>query len=231
MVILLFGPPGCGKGTQSPLLSDRLGIPAISTGEMLRRESEKQSDTGKMIGGLLAAGRLVSDELVNRLLEARIAQADCRDGFLIDGYPRTVAQAAHLHELLEGLNFKAPTLVHMDVPDGVLIDRLSARWSCPGCGTIYNVLTKAPLEAGRCDHDGSRLCQRKDDTVATAHVRLDAYKRVTDPVLGYFALDGTGQVVHVNAHQSPDAVFEEIKQALDHEVMSPVRLRVKPTSL
>lgn len=225
MVLLLFGPPGCGKGTQSPLLRDRLGIPAISTGDMLRRECEKQSENGKLICDLLAAGQLVSDDMVNVLLEARLAEPDCRDGFLIDGYPRTVEQASHLGHLLDSLGFAPPTLVHMDVPDEVLIRRLSARWSCPTCGTIYNVESKPPRQPGLCDKDNTPLTQRSDDTVETAHRRLEAYQRVTDPVLGYYALPGTGQVIHVNAHQSPEAVFETIKQALDSEVFTPVRLR------
>jgi adenylate kinase len=227
LVLLLFGPPGCGKGTQSPLFRDGLGIPAISTGDMLRRECESQTPSGKIICEVLAAGQLVSDESVNKLLEARLAEADCRDGFLIDGYPRTVDQASHLQHILESLGFAPPTLIHMDVPDEVLISRLSARWSCPSCGTIYNLLTKPPRNAGRCDHDETALTQRSDDTVATAQRRLEAYKRVTNPVLDYYALPGTGQVVHVNAHQPPQDVFDSIKLALDAEVFSPVRYRTR----
>jgi adenylate kinase len=227
LVLLLFGPPGCGKGTQSPLFQDGLGIPAISTGDMLRRECESQTESGKIICEVLAAGQLVSDEAVNTLLEARLAEADCRDGFLIDGYPRTVEQASHLQHILESLGFAAPTLIHMDVPDEVLIQRLSARWSCPSCGSIYNLLTKPPINTGRCDHDETPLTQRSDDTVETAHRRLEAYKRVTNPVLDYYALPGTGQVVHVNAHQAPQDVFESIKLALETEVLSPVRIRRK----
>ncbi|MCX6610304.1 MAG: nucleoside monophosphate kinase, partial [Acidobacteria bacterium] len=192
---------------------------------MLRRESEKHSDTGKTIDSLLAAGCLVPDEMVNHLLEARLAEPDCHEGFLIDGYPRTVDQASHLHQILEGLGFAPPTLVHMDVPDEILINRLSARWSCRSCGAIYNLLSKPPLRHGLCDVDNDPLWQRNDDTGETAQRRLDAYKTVTDPVLGFYKLGGTGQVIHVNAHQSPDAVFEEIKVALDAEVFSHVRLR------
>lgn len=225
MVLLLFGPPGCGKGTQSPLFRDRLGIPAISTGDMLRRECESQTDSGKIICEVLAAGRLVSDEAVNALLEARLAEPDCRDGFLIDGYPRTVEQASHLNHILESLGFAPPTLIHMDVPDEVLISRLSARWSCPTCGAIYNLLTKPPCNEGCCDHDQTPLTQRSDDTVETAQRRLEAYKKVTNPVLDYYALPGTGQVIHVNAHQQPHEVFESIKLSLETEVLSPVHLR------
>jgi adenylate kinase len=225
MILLLFGPPGCGKGTQAPLLKERLGIPAISTGDMLRRESEKQSSTGQRIDTLLAAGKLVPDDMVNSLLETRLAEADCRDGFLIDGYPRTVEQASHLSHILETLAFDRPTLIHMDVPDRILIGRLSARWNCPTCGAIYNVLSKPPLEPGRCDHDNAILCQRKDDTVETAYRRLEAYQRLTDPVLAYYEHTGAGRVLHVNGHQSPDAVFAEIKRELDTHIFAPVRVR------
>lgn len=225
MVLLLFGPPGCGKGTQSPLLRDKLGIPAISTGDMLRHESSLHSATGQWIDQLLAAGQLVPDALVNTLLESRLAAEDCRHGFLIDGYPRTVEQASHLGHLLETLGFPPPLLIHMDVPSHVLIERLSARWSCPSCGTIYNLLSRPPRQAGLCDHDGLPLTQRNDDTVETAHLRLDAYARLTNPVLDYYALPGTGRVLHVNAHQSPEKVFEEIRAAIDTEVFVPVRPR------
>ncbi len=226
MILLLFGPPGCGKGTQAPLLKERLGIPAISTGDLLRRETEKQTPQGKAIDALLAEGRLVDDAVVNELLEARLAEADCRDGFLVDGYPRTVEQALHLMQILERLGHANPVLIHMDVPEETLVGRLSARWMCPQCGAIYNVLSKAPRVAGRCDAEGSLLCQRKDDTVATARRRLNAYQRLTDPVLGYFRDTGAARVLHVNGNQTPDAVYAEIKEQLDAEVFAPVRRRI-----
>lgn len=226
MVLLLFGPPGCGKGTQSPLLRDKLGIPAISTGEMLREECARHSAKGDWIEQLLAAGQLVPDTVVNELLESRLAQADCRNGFLIDGYPRNVDQAAHLTQILEHLGFDAPALIHMDVPAKVLVERLSARWGCRQCGAIYNVLSRPPAVSGICDHCAAPLSQRSDDTAETAWRRLEAYEHVTSPVLEYYSLPGTGRVVHVNAHQAPDDVFAEIRVALESEVFSPVRRRV-----
>lgn len=235
MILLLFGPPGCGKGTQAPLLKERLGIPAISTGDLLRRESQQPTPRGHDIDALLAAGQLVADSLVNELLEARLHEPDCQDGFLIDGYPRTVEQASHLLHLLERLPASAagpslPTLVHMDVPASVLVERLSARWSCPACGVIYNVLSRPPRQAGLCDHDLTPLTQRKDDTVATALRRLEAYRHVTDPVLTFFAATGSARVLHVNGHQTPEDVYAEIKAELDAAVFAPVRrsLRSRP---
>ncbi|MBZ2186742.1 MAG: nucleoside monophosphate kinase [Bryobacter sp.] len=225
MVLLLFGPPGCGKGTQSPLLRDRLGIPALSTGDMLRRESSAGSELGVEIGRLLAAGQLVPDAVVNGLLAARLAEPDCRDGFLIDGYPRTVEQAVHLGRVLRELGHPAPVLIHLDVPEEVLLRRLTARWCCPRCNTVYNLVTRPPRQPGLCDHDFSRLCQRQDDTMATAMERLEAYWRLTNPVLEYFTSTGAGQVLPVDANHSPDAVFAEIRSAIETQVLIPSRLR------
>lgn len=207
---------------------ERLGIPAISTGDLLRRESEKQTPRGHDIDELLAAGKLVDDALVNELLEARLAEPDCQEGFLIDGYPRTVEQASHLMNLLERLEKTNPTLIHMDVPEDVLVSRLSSRWSCPACGKIYNVLTHPPRQHGLCDIDQTPLTQRKDDTIATAHRRLEAYRKLTDPVLTYFEATGSAHVLHVNGHQAPDDVYAEIKSQLDAVVFAPVRRR-KPS--
>lgn len=222
LVILLFGPPGCGKGTQSPLLRERLGIPAISTGEMLRREISLGTEIGREADILLSQGKLMPTEVVNGMLERRLEEPDCRDGFLIDGYPRTVEQAVHLSELLERLGHPKPMLVHMDVPNEVLVGRLSARWTCPECAAVYNVQTKAPRVAGKCDHDEATLIQRRDDTVETAHRRLEAYEQVTNPVLEFFGATQAGTVVHINGHQDPDLVFEEIRQNLEELALLPV---------
>lgn len=224
MVILLFGPPGCGKGTQAPLLRESLGVPAISTGDMLRREIAAGTETGRIADGLLAAGKLVPTQIVNQLLEDRLAEDDCRDGFLIDGYPRTEQQAMHLTELIDRLGHPKPLLLHLDVPERVLVGRLSARWICPLCNRVYNMLTRAPHHPGRCDADDTALIQRPDDTIETAYRRLEAYRQLTDPVLAFFALSGAGNVVHINGHQDPAAVFDNIRHVL--EQYAPVRVSV-----
>jgi adenylate kinase len=192
---------------------------------MLRRESCTGSVLGTEIGRLLAAGQLVSDAIVNDLLLTRLAEPDCRDGFLIDGYPRTVEQAVHLRRVLEGLGHPAPVLIHLDVPEEVLLRRLTARWCCPRCNTVYNVVTRPPMRPGHCDHDFSPLCQRQDDTMATAMERLEAYRRLTNPVLDYFTTTGAGHVLHVDANHTPDAVFAEIRSAIETQVLIPSRLR------
>lgn len=225
MVLLLFGPPGCGKGTQSPLLRDWLDIPSISTGDLLRRESRRQSKSGEFIDALLAEGKLVPDELVNALLHARLEEDDCRSGFLIDGYPRTAQQASNLRRQLDRLGHASPVLIHMDVPEPVLIERLSARWTCPQCSAVYNIMTKPPLLAGHCDIDGVRLFQRRDDTIETAGKRLQAYRNITGPVLAYYKDPTHGRVVHVNGHDSPDQVFAEIHGMLDEQVLCLMRTK------
>jgi adenylate kinase len=223
VVLLLFGPPGCGKGTQSPLLRDWLEIPAISTGDMLRRESSRQTKSGEYIDALLAEGKLVPDALVNSLLHTRLEEADCRSGFLVDGYPRTVQQAANLGALLQRLGHASPVLIHIDVPESKLIARLSARWTCPSCSAVYNLMSKPPVMPGQCDIDGARLFQRRDDTVETAITRLQAYREITDPVLAYYADPTRGRVVHVNGDAAPDEVFAEIHGMLDEQVLCLVR--------
>jgi adenylate kinase len=192
---------------------------------MLRRECSSASPLGAEIDRLLAAGQLVSDSIVNDLLVARLAEPDCRGGFVIDGYPRTVEQAVHLGGVLKGLGQARPALIHMDVPENVLIERLTARWCCPRCNSVYNLISRPPLQPGVCDHDAARLCQRKDDTLATALERLDAYRRLTNPVLEYFALTGEAHVLHVNANQEPESVFEEIQIAIETQVLIPSRVR------
>lgn len=222
LVILLFGPPGCGKGTQSPLLRERLGIPAISTGEMLRREIHLGTEIGREADILLSQGKLMPTAVVKGMLEKRLEEADCQEGFLIDGYPRTVEQSVHLAELLERLGHPKPMLVHMDVPNAVLVGRLSARWTCPECASVYNLQTKPPQAPGKCDHEGAALIQRRDDTMETAYRRLEAYEQVTNPVLEFFGATKSGTVVHINGHQEPDLVFEEIRQNLEEQHLLPV---------
>lgn len=192
---------------------------------MLRRETTSESPLGAEIDRLLAAGQLVSDSIVNDLLISRLAQPDCREGFLIDGYPRTVDQAHHLTHLLDSLGHPAPNLIHLDVPEPVLLQRLTARWCCPSCGAVYNLISRPPIRQGFCDHDSARLCQRKDDTLATAQHRLRAYHELTNPVLEYYARPEHGRVLHVHADHSPESVFEEIRLALESEVYIPVRKR------
>ncbi|MEP6717232.1 MAG: nucleoside monophosphate kinase, partial [Terriglobia bacterium] len=153
LVILLFGPPGCGKGTQGHMLLQRLkvAIPSISTGEMLRSEIASGTALGVESKAVMGAGGLVDDDLINRLLEARVARSDCDEGFLLDGYPRTRAQAEFLDGLLGRRGLGSPLVIHLDVPADVLIGRMIARRQCGKCGLMFNILSKRPRTPSRCD--------------------------------------------------------------------------------
>ena len=211
MVILLFGPPGSGKGTQSPHITRLLNIPAISTGEMLRAECEAGTELGIIASAVLAEGRLVSDDLVNRILVHRLKQPDCLNGFLLDGYPRTVSQAQFLDEKLKRDGLGEPTIIHLATPTSVLIERISSRRQCPKCGTIYNLLFKPPRKPYVCDNDGTKLVRRKDDDVAVVRARLEAYEELTAPVIAYYS---GRDYCAVPANRPPAEISRDIEEIL-----------------
>jgi adenylate kinase len=187
MVILLFGPPGCGKGTQASHIVGFLGITAISTGEMFRAERQAGTPLGKRVSEILASGGLVGDDIVNDVVASRLSKPDCREGFLLDGYPRTVSQAEYLDNLLKANGHAEPVILYLDVPDSVLMKRLTARRQCPACNRIYNLLHQPPAREGVCDVDGAALICREDDREEVIRERLKAYHTVTDPVHEYYA--------------------------------------------
>ncbi len=209
MVFLLFGPPGCGKGTQAALLADRLGIPAISTGEMFRAECQAGTELGRLASSILASGGLVGDDIVNRMVAGRIARPDCAAGFLLDGYPRTVQQAAYLASLLKDRGLPQPVVIHIDVPEEALVFRLTARRQCPQCKRIYNLLSQPPRIAGQCDDDGAALLTRADDQESVIRQRLRAYDELTGPILAWY---GPSVVRKVDGSASPREVATAIER-------------------
>ena len=213
LVILLFGPPGSGKGTQACEIVGLMQITAISTGDLLRNEMAAGTELGLQVKAIMAAGGLVSDELVNQMMVARISLPDCRAGFLADGYPRTVAQARFLDSILQRRGFPVPTVFHLDVPPDVVIGRITARVQCPVCHRIYNTLYQPPKVAGICDFDDGKLFTRADDTPETVRARLRAYRELTDPVLDYYRRSGA-TFHRVDGTLPPEAVFEQIAAAL-----------------
>ena len=212
MVILLFGPPGCGKGTQASSISRLLGIPAISTGEMFRAERAAGTALGEKVSGILAQGGLVGDEIVNEVVASRLGKADCRGGFLLDGYPRTIAQAEYLDELLKTLGCPAPAILHLDVPDAALVSRLTARRQCPACGRIYNLLHQPPRTEGICDEDGKPLVHRVDDNEEVIRMRLAAYHEQTGPLLKYYS---SGDFHRIEGDRPPREVLGSIEAILE----------------
>ncbi|MBI3280841.1 MAG: nucleoside monophosphate kinase [Acidobacteria bacterium] len=222
MVILLFGPPGCGKGTQSPHIANLLNIPAISTGEMLRAEVEAGSPLGKAAAGILASGQLVSDDIVSQMLVRRLSEPDCGDGFLLDGYPRTVPQAEFLDAYLRKHGFAPATVLFLTAPDYVLIERIGSRRQCPRCGAIYNILFKPPARPGHCDRDGTALVKRKDDVAEAVKQRLRAYQTQTQLVLEHYR---NGDFHTVRADRPPAEVLRDIMVVLEPRMAAVARRR------
>lgn len=214
MVLLLFGPPGSGKGTQSGLITNWLHIPAISTGEMLRREIDSGTELGGLAKRVMAMGGLVVDGLVNRMLMERISRPDCQAGFLLDGYPRTVKQAEFLDSVLAARRLPAAVVLHLDVPFPLLIARMNSRRQCLVCGRTYSLLSHPPRSAGVCDDDGTALAARADDNEAVFLERLRTYDELTRPVLTHYR----GRGYHrIDGDRPPDAVFEEIVAIVEAE--------------
>jgi adenylate kinase len=212
--IVLFGSPGSGKGTQAGMLTQCLGIPHVSTGDMLRDRIRQGNEVGTRVAARMQSGELVRDELVNRLVEERLSQPDAARGFILDGYPRTIPQAEHLFKWLEGRGIRE-VVIHLAVDYNIIIARLTGRRQCPRCGTLYNIASHPPRVDNLCDLDGEPLVVRDDDREEVIRQRLDAYEKQTRPVLDYFR--GTVcRVVEVDAsNDPPEVVFEKIRQAIE----------------
>jgi len=212
MIVLLFGPPGCGKGTQATSISERFHIPAISTGEMFRAECRANTDLGRLACSILKSGGLVGDHIVNQIVARRIQQPDCAKGFLLDGYPRTLDQAKFLDGLVERLELPKPLAIFLDVPAQVLVSRITARRQCGHCGHIYNMLSQPPKVDEICDYDQTPLLRREDDTEEVILARLKAYHDATGPVIAYYEANGCHRV---DATGTPEQIFQQIELLLE----------------
>jgi adenylate kinase len=212
--LILFGPPGSGKGTQAKLLRQSLGMAHISTGDMLRERVASGDSLGQQVSGIMQSGGLVPDELVNRMVEDRIEQADCVNGFILDGFPRTVSQARLLSELLAQKGI-SPLVIHLKVDYNVIIARLSGRRQCPTCGALYSVSSKQLTISEACDYDGSRLFIRDDDREEVVRERLKAYDSQTMPVLEFLRSVGYAACDVEGASRAPQAIANEIKALVE----------------
>jgi adenylate kinase len=215
VILLLFGPPGCGKGTQAVFLAERFRMPAISTGEMFRAECKAGTELGKAACSIISKGGLVSDDVVNGIVASRTARADCAGGFLLDGYPRTVQQAIWFSQLLRQRGLPEPVVMHLDVADEALVARLTARRQCPTCLRIYNTLSLPPRTPGICDADGASLLVREDDREEVIRQRLRGYDELTGPILKWY---GPRLVRSIDGSQSPD----NVRQAIERVAMEAV---------
>jgi len=196
------------------LITNWLRIPGISTGDMLRAEIQAGTDLGRTAQSIMAAGGLVGDDLVNKMLVNRVSQPDAQGGFLLDGYPRTLDQAEFLDRMLAERRLPKPVVLHLDVPLDALAGRLTSRRQCPSCGTIYNLLHQPPKKAGLCDNDGTPLITRKDDQEDVVLERLRNYVALSRPVLAHYQYQDSNYH-QIRGDRSPSYVFEEITGILD----------------
>ncbi len=203
MNLILLGAPGAGKGTQAKRLEEKLGIPQVSTGDMLRRARAAGTPLGQKAGEYMDSGRLVPDELVVGIVKERLDEPDCADGFVFDGFPRTVAQA----EAVEEAGIRIDHVLSIVVPEGELMGRLTGRRTCIACGAMYHLKFQPPQKAETCDKCGAALVQRQDDNEATVRDRLAVYHEKTAPLIAFFEKRGLLREV-VDGGAGPDAVFK-----------------------
>jgi adenylate kinase len=210
----LFGSPGSGKGTQARMLTQCLGIPHISTGDMLRGCIRRGAGIDPDLVATMQSGALVPDEVVDRMVKERLSEPDAARGFVLDGYPRTLAQAEHFCGWLDERGIRE-VVIYLAVDYNVVIARLTGRRQCPRCGTLYNIVSQPPREDNLCDLDGEQLVIRNDDREEVIRERLDAYDQQTRPVLDFLRTAGR-RVIEVEAsNQPPEVVFQSICRAME----------------
>lgn len=211
MNIILFGPPGAGKGTQAKKLVDFYNIPQIATGDILRANVREGTELGLAAKEYMDKGELVPDEVLIGIIKNRLTEADCENGFILDGYPRTIPQADALGEILVEIGKPIDVVLNFEVPDEELVERISGRLMC-SCGASYHKTFNPPEKEGICDACGAEIYQRADDTADAVQNRLDVYKRQTQPLIEYY--DETGILRTIDGTRDIDEVFEDIKAIL-----------------
>lgn len=213
MNVILLGPPGAGKGTQAELLIEKYRIPHISTGDIFRAAVKEGTPLGVKAKEYLENGQLVPDEIVVGIVAERLQQADCQNGFLLDGFPRTVPQADALEEFLKGLNKKVTAVINIEVDFGILMARLTGRRVCRNCGAIYHIQNKREKSPGKCDQCGGEIYQRDDDLPETVQKRLQVYQKQTEPLIKYYQTKGL--LISFDGQEPVKVLFEKICQALE----------------
>ena len=211
MKLILLGAPGAGKGTQAEILCKRLGIPSISTGNILRAAIKDGTPTGVQAKSYIDAGQLVPDEVIIGILNERIACGDCANGFILDGVPRTIAQA----EAMDKAGIDIDAVIAIEISEDEILRRMSGRLVCEACGSSFNMQAIPPRVEGICDNCGGKLIQRKDDTPETVHKRLEVYHKETKPLVGYYAERGLLKVVETTDNK--EVTFRKIMELLGME--------------
>lgn len=210
--IVLLGPPGAGKGTQAEIIAKEFGLVHVSSGDLFRENLKNQTELGKLAQGYMSRGELVPDDVTIAMVKDRVSRPDCEKGVLLDGFPRTPAQAEALDKMLATLSSQVNCVPYIAVPADVLIERLSGRWSCQVCGKVYHQKFNPPVKAGICDADGSVLIQREDDKPATVENRIKVYVQQTAPLIAYYS--SKGLLAEVDGTQSIEVVSEQMLKAI-----------------
>ncbi len=212
--IIFIAPPAAGKGTQSAILEKKYNLPHISTGDILREEAKKDSELGRYISEVLSNGGLVKDEVTYELLKNRLSQSDCKNGYVLDGFPRNIEQAYKYDEILNSLNQQLGYVIQLDIDEETLEKRITGRRICPDCKTVYNLNseTEKPTQESICDKCGGRLYQRNDDNITSFKNRYELYLEKTKPLLDYYGKKGILYVIDGN--NSVDEVSKKIDSVL-----------------
>ena len=212
MILILLGPPGAGKGTQAKLLSTELRIPHISTGDMFRDHKARGTPLGKKVQAIMDAGGLVTDDVTNAMVKDRLSRPDVAEGFILDGYPRTVPQAEYLDQLLRSMGRTITRCLSYEIAEEVIVERMAGRRSCPTCGAVYHVSQNPPRVTGACDRDGAALVQRDDDKPEAVRKRLQEYATKTEPLRRYCREKGL--LSEVEGVGTPEGILAATKRLL-----------------
>lgn len=216
MVLILMGPPGCGKGTQGKRLEERYKLPELATGDMLREAVKNKTPVGLKAKDFMDRGALVPDDVIIGVMRERMGKPDCANGFILDGFPRTVVQADALNALLKTLSKDITAAVNLDVADEEVVKRLSGRRSCLSCGSTFHITFSPSKKEGRCDKCGAELVQRSDDHEGTIRSRLSVYRAQTAPLINFY--DRMGRLKNVDGTGSIDEIFKTICSLIDKEL-------------
>jgi adenylate kinase len=210
--IVLLGPPGVGKGTQAKILSEQSGLAHISSGDLFRENLKNQTELGKLAQTYMTKGELVPDDVTIAMIRERLGRPDCKAGAILDGFPRTPAQAEALENMLHEFRGQVNAVPFITAPDSVLVERLSGRWTCRENGHIFNQKFNPPKEAGKCDFDGSELYQRDDDKVETIKNRIAVYASQTSPLIDYYR--NNGKLIEIDGTRPIEQVTQDVLAVL-----------------